>query len=179
MKKMIRLIVFLMVVILSAAYPVSRIIVFERPEQPPKTFLFRSGGYDPVDLFRGHYIRLNALPRSIPLADGVKNAKYAVLGTDSEGVATVLKTVMEPPKGSAFVELDYNWGNDKEWFIRLPFNKFYINETDSEKADNLVRNAKQCLIKVDVYHDGRWTIRDLLIDGRPLRECLKEEEKEK
>ena len=67
---------------------------------------------------------------------------------------------------------------EKEMFLSfsLPFDRYYINEKLAKPAEKLLREVtsakKPAVLVVAVYADGNYAVRDLLIDGKPLREHL-------
>ncbi len=188
-----RLILFLLIAMAGAAYPVIKIIQYEFPAEPPAIYRFKAGIVDPYDPFRGRYVSLNPLPNEIILKEKKKFKNgayiYAVLSNDKQGIATVLDLVQSPVANMNCLKIrfyDYmNPSNYKDktggmiYRIRLPFDRFYLNENLAPKAEKIVteitrQNDGECIIKVKIYSDGNYAVEDLEINGRSIREYLKD-----
>lgn len=187
-----RLILFLLIVMAGAAYPVIKIIHYEFPAEPPAIYRFKAGIVDPYDPFRGRYVALNALPNEIMLKEKKKFQNgayiYAVLSNDKQGIATVSDLVQSPVANMDHLKIRYydhmDPSNSKDktggiiYRIRLPFDRFYLNENLAPEAEKAVaeitrQNDGECIIKVKIYSDGNYAIEDLEINGRSIHEYLK------
>lgn len=180
--KIIQLIAFSLVVLGGMAYPAAKIIRFEFPDQPPAVYRFRTGIVDPYDPFRGRYVVLRPLPSEVKIADKGDSPKYAALGRDEKGLATVIDLTESPVKGQDCVRLNSayfrRWDEFPAYIINLPFDRFYLNENlapEAEKAFNeAVRKGDDvCVIKVRIYRDGNYAVEDLEIEGMPIHQYLK------
>lgn len=188
-----RLVILLAVLAAAVYYPVEKILSFEYPEVPPREFRFRTGAVDPYDPFRGRYVTLNPLPNSVKAGNAAENGsrkyRYAVLTEGKDGFAEVVRLAESPPEGEPFVRIDYSYmthewqGNKKseEAYHRFsfPFNRFYLNEELAPEAEKLVadiirKNADGCVLSVLVYADGSYAVKDLLIEGKPIRDVLRQ-----
>jgi hypothetical protein len=182
--KIIKLIVFALAVLAGMAYPASKIIRFEFPGQPPAVYRFRTGIVDPFDPFRGRYVVLRPLPSEVQIPNKGFDPKYAVLGLDEKGLATVTDLTEAPVKGRDCVRLEsayfQNWNKEKPSYgITLPFDRFYLNEElapEAEKAFNeaIRKGDDVCVIKVNIYQNGDYAIEDLEIEGMPIHQYLKQ-----
>lgn len=63
--------------------------------------------------------------------------------------------------------------NDGQHLFQLPFQRFYLNERDASTAERLLQEAERAELAVQVYPNGNYAVRDLLLDGEPLREALR------
>lgn len=192
----LRLIFFIFAFAAALYYPVREVLAFERPAVPPVEMRFRARGYDPYDPMRGHYINLN-IDGSIKLSRGEyerqvelfprsrRSKAFAVLETDQEGFARVtgLLPADRRPEGKVFVKVDDFWFNKgygkhaPYCNIRMPFNRYFINEKLAQDAEALLRNVTRskknaAVLVVDIYADGRYAVKGLLIGGKPIRELL-------
>ena len=193
MKKhdIIRLAVLIIVLLIAAAYPLKTIYEFEYPEVPPVEFRFRCTGFDPYDAFRGRYVRVQPLPTEIKAENNEKykwgTSLYARLETRN-GFAFVTGLSERKPETGNFIRVRYSYRSPK-WtkgkrskeeyhHFTYSFGRYYINEKSASAAEKAVQNAvrknkKSCALSVLVYSNGSFAVKDLLIDGKPLKDVLK------
>ena len=187
----LRLIFFVLAFAAALYYPVRKVLAFERPAVPPTELRFSVKDYDPRDLARGNCLRLNTYveiklteaecDRQKNILQGCDQA-FAVLETGKDGLTAVKTLVPVAPEGKPFVTIRKFWfgegEKEKEMFLYfyLPFDRCYINEKLAKPAEKLLQEAaeakKPAVLVVDIYADGDYAVKDLLIDGRPLREHL-------
>lgn len=184
--------VFFIAAFAGALYiPLREVLAFERPKNPPVEMRFRIGGYDPYDPSVGNYLRLHTLTElSISAEDarqpglnGRRPKAFVLFETDRDGMARAAGLVPADrmPAGKTFVKAAFRLsgkddGKERRCEILLPFDRYYINRKLDDNAQNLLRKAtaaaKPAVLVVDVYADGRYAVKDLLIDGKPLHEYL-------
>ncbi len=187
----LRLVFFVLAFAAALYYPVRKVLAFERPAVPPVEMRFRVEGYDPYDPARGHYLRLNThvelklskeeYERQKNLLKG-RDKAFAVLETGRDGLTEAKALVPDVPEGKHFVTVRKFWFGEgfgeKEMLLlfSLPFDRYYLNEKLAKPAEKLLFEAtsakKPAVLVVAVYADGNYAVRDLLIDGKPLREHL-------
>lgn len=192
-KKWILLALFLLSVAAGVSYPVIKIIRYDFGTRPA-VYRFEAGIVDPYDPFRGRYVTLSPLPTEVILEedkdfDDYENV-YAVLANDGRGIAQVVDLIEKPESGKDAVLVPYYWPRviqdptDEEagkysYRIRLPFTRFYMNEKLAPAAERAVdealrRNDGTCTIVVNIYKDGNYAIKDLEINGTPIRQYIEE-----
>ena len=166
-------------------YPVSRIVAFEAPPSMPKTYDFKVELRDPYDPVRGRHVRLTVpmtvrLPgREKPL-DIYDARMYASLRRGKDGTAEIADLTPEPPASGDFIPVRYQgMSNDRKLHQATPlFDRFYLNEAAAPEAERLVaealRSSGRVLVRVKVYSDGNTVVETILIDGRDLRELLRD-----
>ncbi len=144
-------------------------------------YLFKTEPIDPTDLFRGKYIRLNYTENSFPVENeeewqDVKNA-YAVISADTDGFTKIVSVEKEPPAGSRVyieVEVFIPWCDKKDdcvLEIRYPFERFYMEESKAEPAEQLFSDDKNCYAAVYVKN-GKAVLHNVYIDGVPIAEAV-------
>jgi len=189
MKQMqiIRLVCFVLLVLLSAAYPVSRILKYENPSVPAETFLFKVQGYDPADLFRGHYLRLRVLPDELPVSDDSQTFSYNTrkcyleITADPAGYASAVSLSAEPSSGKTFVQVIHPWKDNKTkmWHFKLPFDRYFVNADRAPELEKKIRTPEAvCALKVRIYQDGSYVVDDLLINGESTASHLEKEKQQ-
>ena len=186
---------FTYIVFFAAAlyFPVRTVLNFERPAVPPVEMRFKLRAYDPYDPMRGHYLQLNVdCPAEIRMEQNEYfdhyNLKYAAElkpGPDGFAVATGLFPVGKTPKGALFVKgvkIPGAWvkgASDRiVKRVEMPFDRFYLNEPLAKPAEKLLgevtRDPKRsAVLVVDIHRDGSWAVKELLVDGKPIREALR------
>ena len=190
----IRLVCYLAAVALILFHPVRTVLRFSFPASKGVVVRFRVTAYDPYDPMRGRYVRLNLndFERNIRLPK--KNRKldfrhqqgiFAVLEPERDATAKIVDLVADRkdvPPGKMFLPVRFLWSHQEYdiktrkhlnmWthHIRLPFNRFYLNERKAPEAEKLLqkRNTKAELIVI-VYPDGVYQVQDLMINGKSVR----------
>ena len=190
----LRLVFFLAAFAGALYYPVREVLAFERPKMPPKELRFQVKFQDPYDPMRGHYLQMN-LRNDIPMPKKeLKELEQsfrkrdrdwaAVLETKPNGFAEAVAVhpLRDVPKDKPFVKVDTVWfktGNKNcRCTVTMPFDRFYINEKLAEDAEKLLRKVsddkdRSAVLVVNVYADGRWAVKDLLVDGQPILKLLR------
>ena len=168
---------------------------------------------DPYDPFRGRYVALSfqaeayesesdlKLPYRVPL--------YAVFEVDADGYASVSTIQQEPPtdESAIYVKLESWWFSGStsprlsvtdapktdekvperyRYNLRLPFNRYYMNENAAPDAENRYRQANrpgnadsEAQMTRDNYLtvrilNGRAVAEQLFIEGKPIEQLLGE-----
>ncbi|HPT16580.1 MAG TPA: GDYXXLXY domain-containing protein, partial [Kiritimatiellia bacterium] len=92
---------FVLAAIAQLAVPAWMIRQHELTLREGQVFLFRTSPVDPIDAFRGRFVWLGLEPATVKppkVNDWTRGQKaYAVLGTDTNGFATVLRLERDRP----------------------------------------------------------------------------------
>ena len=137
---------------------------------------FKITGYDPRDLLRGHYLRFRiAYDWQESRKDCVEDRGCAYCLTNNVGE--------QAPKVQI---IDTHFAKQCDGFMQYgelqePLNRFYIPETQAKLAEDLLRQARidnTAYLRLSINKAGIARIVDLLIDGRPLGELLKDASEE-
>ncbi len=132
---------------------------------------FAITGYDPRDLLRGHYLRFRLAydwqePRKQCAGD--KGCVYCLTDIGNQAPQVQIVDARLAKQCDGFMQYDY---------LQEPFNRFYIAETQARLAEDLLRQARidnTAYLRLSINKKGTPRIVDLLIDGRPLEQLLKE-----
>ena len=190
---MIRLVCYAAALIFILFHPVRTILRFSFPSEKGMVFRFPVTAYDPYDPMRGRYVRLNFnnLERNIRLPKKNRDLKFrnrqnifAVLEPGRDGTARIVDLVSERkeiPAGKIFLPVQFLWSNREydakkrkhrnRWThnIRLPFNRFYLNEKKAPEAEKLLQDRKtKAELSVIIFGDGVYQVQNLVINGKPL-----------
>ena len=194
----LRLVFFLAAFAGALYYPVREVLAFERPKVPPAEMRFKVRGYDPYDPMRGHYLQLQVQsvikmpPRKVKkLSRLFRNGRAefaAVLKTKKDGFAeaVALYPLRRMPEGKTFVKVArvsfFDREKDSHCTVFLPFDKYFINEKLAKDAEGLLQNVTRdknhsAVLVVNVYADGRYAVKELLVDDKPVLSLLRPEPK--
>ena len=192
----LRLVFFLLAFAGALYYPVREVLAFERPKVPPTEMRFKVRAYDPYDPMRGHYLRTEVrsdipMPKKelkeLERAFRKQHRSFAaVLETKEDGFAdaVALYPIRRMPEGKTFVKVArvsfFDREKDSHCTVFLPFDKYFINEKLAEDAEGLLQNVtrdkdRSAVLVVNVYADGRYAVKERLVDGKPILSLLRPE----
>ena len=183
------LLLFLAVSAIAALYPIYKIISYEFPLTQPTIYKFEIEALDPYDSFRGRYIVLSPRP-SIIIAENGEDFSggryvYAIVTRDKEGFAKIASLSMRQPDvpslkiRSPYLEREYPGlkKGESAYRVELPFTKYFMNEKIAPKAEELttkmLRRGVKTAAVVKIYRAGNYSVTDIEIGGRSIREYLK------
>lgn len=143
-------------------------------------FKFKCEARDPIDVMRGRYIRLtfnNTIEDSTSKLKTlpVGSKAYVTVTRDANGWGVFQAISESVPDHAAYFETQvmYSWDH----FIRfaIPFDKFYMNEEDAPRAENVYREGIQG--NTEVYAEvtiknGTCLLREVYINGETMHNYL-------
>lgn len=165
-------------------------------------YKFRPQAYDPLDPFRGKYLRVNYDTRQIPTEEDFEDGDevYVSIGVDEEGFAFFEEAFTKPPKKGDYLTskvlyvsgmeeirsgvfgrrsnaiVDDDRGNYKRMVsIEIPDNmcKYFINEDYALPAEKaFIKERENAYIGVRIK-DGQCRLEDIYIKDMPIMEYLK------
>lgn len=152
-------------------------------------YKFRTAPVDPADPFRGRYLVLNfeAAWVTVPAGFDVEPRQplYAPIEVDAEGFARLGVPQKTPPDRGDWLRVVTGWRDDQQRLrVTLPFDRYYLDENAAPAAERLYlagnrrgasAGARLTYAQVRV-REGYAVIEDLVIDGQPLRERLRDGE---
>lgn len=183
------LIAFAITALLQAAAPLKMIYDSEMTEKHGTEYKFRTAPIDPTDPFRGKYITLTYGISNVQTKDTtwLRNEDiYVSFGTDAEGFATVADVSREKPENSkdyVLTKVDYYYGRDLH--IELPFNRYYMEEGKAYEAETAYREYnRDTVITKPAYalvavKEGSAVLKDVIIDGIPIKDYVVKERSKK
>lgn len=151
-------------------------------------YKFKTRPIDPHDPFRGKYITLSYEINSISTNDSTwqRNEKAYVYLKDSLGYAAI-DTVAKGPLNKksdyivAKVTSSYKSYDSEKYHIsfELPFNRFYMEESKAQPAEDLLRWRFNDSIPKNIYslvyiHKGEAVLDNVYVDEQPISEYVKE-----
>lgn len=165
--------------------PLSMIARRESTLRNGAAFKFRTLPVDPYDAFRGRFVRLNFESSQAHTTNATAFTRgqmvYVEVQVGTNGYAELGEvTPTRPRKGDYFrTSVTYRRNTDAEHIrVKLPFDRFYMNEADAPEAERQFRRAGRrearsayALVRV---RSGMAVIEDLYIEGKPILEFLKQ-----
>lgn len=177
----------LLVILIFAAQwavPVMMIVQQETVLRKGVTYRFRTAPVDPYDAFRGRYVRLqfpNAMFASSNLSVNVTRGQRVFVRVEqgSDGFAQLVDLADAPPQDGDYLRLKVSSTHSGQVWVRLPFDRFYMEESEAPEAERLQptfreREERDAWASVQLYK-GRAVLEDVYVDGKPIRERVREE----
>lgn len=153
--------------------PAAMIVKHERILRTGELYRFKTRPIDPADPWQGRYVQLQfdeavryQTQSSQPVPERNERV-FVILGTDADGFCQIKGWSRTKPKSGNYLKLTYTG-----FPLRLPFNRFYMEESQAPRAETLAREATRstnCWANVRILN-GDARIEDVLIGGTSLRE---------
>jgi uncharacterized membrane-anchored protein len=167
------------------AVPAWSILGHERTLRDGQVFKFMTRPVDPADAFRGRYVWLSLEPDAVKVPDvGLwrHNQKaFAVLGTDTNGFATVQRLDLERPAGEPAVRVRTSWSDRTKGEVHIAWpglDRYYMTEDQAPAAETAYRDHSRrtnqtCHVTVRV-RGGKAVIESLFVENQPIQDWLRE-----
>ena len=180
MKKRLPIALFIFLALIQLAWVIMPVLKREYILRTGTAFKFRLEPVDPYDAFAGRYLEFSyALERTAPefasLGKDLEDASWANVHfvTDADGFAAIDKITAAKPKDQNYVRIRYHDAPG----IRLPFNRYYIDEDQAPAAEKAWAAARRiggisayALVRI---RSGQSVIENLYLDGMPLPDYLR------
>jgi len=183
MKKTLSILgLFSCLALIQIAMPVSMIVRREIVLCSGRQFRFRTAPVDPYDAFRGRYVALRIEEGRAPIAGGVKlirNQKvYAHVKEDDKGFARIVSVGVVRPDGDAYIQAKVKYVRGTEVQLRLPFDRYYMDEKSAPAAEAAYRKhsrrgSKDAYVTVRVK-SGFAVVEELYVNEKPILEFIKD-----
>jgi len=183
-KMKIYVILFIFMALVQLYVPAKMIFDSEAVLSTGKEFKFKTAPIDPEDPFRGKYITLSYEDNFIQVQndkDWIRNELvYISLLTDRNGYAKIQSVSKTKPKENPdFVKakvshVDIN--NNNKLIVDYPYDRFYMEESKAPIAEEVylesLRDSTQVAYALVHIKDGEAVIKDVMINGRSIREAV-------
>lgn len=147
---------------------------------------FRTAPVDPYDAFRGRYVALQFAEDALDIPAATtyyRNEKvYAVLVRDEDGFTRIDGLSRKRPAQGEYLTVRVRWETQGETVrVRLPFDRYYMNEKLAPEAERLYRTRRQAderpaYVTVRVKR-GFGVLEELYVDGKPITELVLAEQR--
>lgn len=149
-------------------------------------YKFRLEGYDPHDLFRGEYLRIQFKEDQVQVSTEETFPKgepaYVTFENDEEGFAQPIALSKKVSESSlkVCVMIDDFLPDSTQKLLRIfyPFNKFWMNQEDCPIAENIINRAlnnNQDVYALVYIKDGEGILADIEVDGIDIKTLVQEE----
>lgn len=184
-KRMGILFVFALVVAAQLATPAWMIRQHERTLREGQVYLFHTQPVDPVDAFRGRFVWLSLEPNTFKPPEvnawSSDQKAYAVLGTDSNGFATVTRLEHSRPANEPAIAVRITWPDIDSGEVHFRWKcleAYYMAESKAPAAEKAYwqhnRSTNQtCHVAIRIRGDQA-VVEELFIDHQPIRRWLEE-----
>lgn len=179
---------FTLTAIAQLAVPSKMIYDSEKTADYGTEYKFRTRPIDPTDPFRGKYITLSFDDTKVTVKDTTwkhRDEGYVYIKADKDGFARVTNLSHKP------LDIPDDYFKAKVWAyngtieIEFPFDRYYMEEGKAYEAEMAYReynsdntDAKPAYAVVAV-RDGHTVLKDVIIDGMPVREYVLENREKK
>ncbi len=203
MKKTL-LLIFGITVALQLLIPASMILKHEKVMRDGSLYRFKTHPIDPADPFQGRYVWLGfendyIIAPTNAVEPAYNERVYVTLDTDPDGLCKLTGWSRNKPEHGDYLKLKY-WGEKYNWNakdksqrhlglqFKLPFDRFYMDESKAPNAERLVRSVTlnlfeentnlvtNCWANVKILN-GTGLIEDVLVDGTSIRDFIAQSEK--
>src|SRR5688572_32254351 len=108
-------------------------------------YKFKTAPIDPSDPFRGKYITLSFQENFVNFTDSAEWQRgqeiFVTFTTDSAGFAVADEVYHTIPESESYLQtmVDYvdHYGDDRKVWYKLPFDRFYLEESKASQAEQL------------------------------------------
>lgn len=177
---------FLFVALLQILVPAKMILDREEILNSGKEWKFRTAPLDPSDAFRGKYLTLS-FKESVFQTSNSDNLNwdkdepvYLILSNDTDGFAKIIsENKTKPSESTDFLtaKVDYYYHNNKKLFLTLPFDRYYVEESKAEDAENKfnesLKDTNTVTYGIVMIKNGDAVLKDIIIGGVSVNEAIK------
>ncbi len=174
--------IFLAVAALQVWVPLSMIARREATLRKGAAYKFRTRPVDPYDAFRGRYVALGFESNEGTATNAQKFSRgqtvYVGVTVGTNGFAELSTVSPTRPREGDYLrtKVHYPRVKDGRVRVRLPFDRFYMNEDDAPQAEiqyaRAGRSEKRSAYALVRLRSGMAVIEDLYIDDLPILEFL-------
>jgi len=181
MSRKLSFILFVCLAVAQVGVPVGMIARREWTLAHGERLRFRLRPVDPVDAFRGRYVALAFEGDTLAGPPGVKVRKgqrvYVLLSEDEQGFVKPSSLSLERPRSGRYVAARVRYQqNGGRVRVRLPFDRYYMEEAAAPEAERIARNARTtggtAYATVRVLR-GFGVVEELYINGVPIGEMVR------
>ena len=175
---------FLLIAFVQLYVPAKMVLDIEDVLKSGTEYKFKSRPVDPTDLLRGKYITLSYEENRVEVEDGNNWRRgeivYVYLSTDSAGFAKIKSVSKEKLNNNQdYLKTTVRYVSNESPFeltIDYPFDRFYMEESKAYEAESSYRRSRrdtsQIAYSLVSIKDGEAVLKEVLIDGIPIREVV-------
>ena len=149
-------------------------------------YKFKTAPIDPSDPFRGKYVTLNFEQNFTTFTDSAEWQRgqeiFVTFTTDSAGFAIVENVYHEVPESEVYLQttVDYvsHYRDNHEVWYKLPFNRFFLEESKASPAEELYwkaqRDSAQTVYALVSIRRGQAILQDVIVNDKPVVDLINE-----
>ena len=173
---------FLLLAAAVLAMPLGMIGQHEWTLRHGQAFSFPLQLVDPADPFHGRYLALSFKSPTAAIPPGVamryRDTAYALVYQAQNGTGTFTEIRQEPPENHPYMQVIVRGIKDGRAILRIPVDRFYLNERLAPAAEAAYRQAlrkdqKEAWAVVRLWK-GMAVLEDVMVDGKPLLQFARE-----
>jgi|SRR5688572_20952663 uncharacterized membrane-anchored protein len=182
--KLFTLILFIVMCLAQWVVPGKMVFDSERIIADGTLFKFKTAPIDPADPFRGRYITLNFQENFVPFRDSLEWQRgqeiYVTFKLNEEGFAVPDNAYHTPPESPTYLrtmvdDVSHYQGDFKVWY-KLPFDRFYLEESKAPQAEERYREAQRDSAQVAYalvsIGPGQAVLQDVIINDRSVTDII-------
>ncbi|HEX6226495.1 MAG TPA: GDYXXLXY domain-containing protein [Chryseolinea sp.] len=147
-------------------------------------YKFKTAPIDPSDPFRGKYITLSFQDNFFQFKDTTAFQRgqqiFVTFTTDSAGFAVADSVFYAKPDSQTYLQttVDYvdNYSGENKVWYKLPFDRFYLEESKASEAEQIYweaqRDSAQVAYALVSIGRGQAVLQDVIINDRPVLEIV-------
>jgi uncharacterized membrane-anchored protein len=175
---------FVITALVQLAAPLSIIWQHEQALRLGRAYKFRTAPVDPYDALRGRYVALQFDQTTVPLPDTAlalvpDQRVYVLLEESADGFAHFTTVLLTPPAAGDYLGVEVAWVDSARQVValRLPFERFYLEEATAPAAEQVYREhsrrgQQDAYALVRVRH-GRGVLANLYIGDTPIADFVR------
>jgi uncharacterized membrane-anchored protein len=188
--KLFTIILFIAMCLAQWAVPGKMVFDSERIIANGTLFKFKTAPIDPADPFRGRYITLSFRENFVPFRDSLEwqtgQELYVTFKLDDEGFAVPDNAYHTPPESPTYLQTTVDYvshypGDFKVWY-KLPFDRFYLEESKAPQAEERYREAQRDSAQVAYalvsIRAGEAVLQDVIVNDRSVTDIINDSEEE-
>jgi uncharacterized membrane-anchored protein len=185
MKKMI-MILFAVMCLAQWIVPGKMVYDSENTIAEGSLYKFRTAPVDPWDPMRGKYITLNFQGNFFQFADSAEwqsgDQIFVTFTTDAAGFAVPDQIYHTKPEAGSYlgtvVEQVSHYKDEHKVWYKLPFERFYMEESKAAQAEQLYwkaqRDSAQVVYALVSIGQGQAVLQDVIVNDRPIVDLINE-----
>ncbi|MBX2849654.1 MAG: GDYXXLXY domain-containing protein [Acidiferrobacterales bacterium] len=162
--------------------PASMILRYESVLDHGELMRFEVRPVDPVNPFRGRYVRLNFSQERVPSKNNEKlpqrSDAYALISVDDQGLANVTSLSVNKPENGTYLKVSVRYRSAGLYSFRYPFDRYYANEAKAPKIEGALRDRRdntlddlKVVAEIKIK-DGFGVIEELYVGKQTIHEYL-------
>jgi uncharacterized membrane-anchored protein len=149
-----------------------------------RSYRFKTAPIDPSDPMRGKYITLDFQENFVRFTDSAEWQRgeqiFVTFTTDSAGFAIPEQVYHTRPQAESYLEtiVDYvdDYSDDYKVWYKLPFDRFYLEESKASQAEQIYWKAQRDSAQVAYAEvsigQGQAVLKNVIINDRPIIDII-------